>query len=421
MSPPYVSHNVLLGIAHHMREDGGALRYNDYNSLVKVDCTLYHYLNPNLWKHALKSDVDTQRVFTYLITNNNLTGLELFLDLGADPEIRLTAIEITGLLEYELDDIYWGFHPTPMHIAADSDNVPLARLLLKKGAKVQYFMENGHGKYSPLHAARSAEMVQLLLDHNANPELIDDSGERPLHRFAFRGFVAAMKAILHHGAEVNGLDNCSALYLAVLGNNLAAIELLVQHHAVVNGSNPNGETALHAAAKEGNLDVVKLLVSQWPEGVKQADVCLNTPLHDAAMMGYTEVVKFLVELWPQGISARDSQLNTPLHKAARKGKTDVVKFLVEQWPEGMRERNHQSKTPLHLAVYPPALVLSPGMTTEVVKILVERWPEGMKEIDSSGNTPLGLAMMGGDVMADVVQLLWEREWAYFYVHGSVAL
>jgi ankyrin repeat protein len=119
-----------------------------------------------------------------------------FLELGADVEARLPAFyfENDGQLE-----------PTPLLIAAYLDNIPLAHLLLEKGAKVEYFDRDGNGESSPMHAARSAEMVQLFLDHNADPNFRDMLDIWPLYWYAFRNDIAAMRAILQHGAQVNSI------------------------------------------------------------------------------------------------------------------------------------------------------------------------------------------------------------------------
>jgi ankyrin repeat protein len=74
---------------------------------------------------------------------------------------------------------------TPLRLAVDLNDVPLARHLLEKGAKVQY-REGTRGQFSPMHAAQSAEMVQLLLDHNADPELVDDINRRSLQWYVSR-------------------------------------------------------------------------------------------------------------------------------------------------------------------------------------------------------------------------------------------
>jgi ankyrin repeat protein len=262
----------------------------------------------------------------HLFRTNNLAGLELFLELGADVEFRLPAFQINGLID---GDRFDELETTPLLLAADWDNVPFARLLLENGASVQYFDRSNRGKFGPMHAARSAVMVQLLLDHNADPNLSDHICRRPLHWYAIRGNIAAMRTILQHGAEVNEREPFETPLHEAARRNLAAVELLVDHGA----------------------------------DVKETDFNTNTPLHLAAKAGKLDVVKFLVERWPAGIRWRDNYwLNTPLHLAVTAGKIDVVTFLVEQWPEATREKNRVGATPLHLAY-----------ELKMVRFLVEFW------------------------------------------------
>jgi ankyrin repeat protein len=94
-----------------------------------------------------------------------------------------------------------------------------------------------------MHAARSAEMVQLLLNHNANPNLDDDHERRPLHWYAIRNDIAAMRAILQHGAEVDSVgpfyDPMLPIHKAAQ-RNLDTMELLVEHGADM-GMRPSTE------------------------------------------------------------------------------------------------------------------------------------------------------------------------------------
>jgi ankyrin repeat protein len=273
MPLPNLPLELLLMIAHHIRDDDGELRYDDFNSFLQVNRALYACLNRILWEKARMHEVQTRRAFAHLIKTNNLAGLEFFLELGADVEVRLPNFHFTanGRL------ILWVPEATPLLIAAALDNVPLARLLLKQGAKVQYFDQWG-GTFSPMHAARSPEMVLLLLDHNADPDFRDNRLFTPLYRYVERGFIAAMRAVLQHGAEVNGREPF--------------------------------EIPLHYAAQR-NFDAVQLLL-EYGADVELRDYDLNTPLHAAAEAGKTDVVRLLMERWPQGKEARNRNGKTPL-------------------------------------------------------------------------------------------------------------
>jgi ankyrin repeat protein len=78
----------------------------------------------------------------------------------------------------------------------------MARLFLEKGAKIQYSRDD-ELCFHAIHVAQSAEMVQLPLDHGANPELPDCGRERPLHWYAHRNNVAAMGVVLQNCADVD--------------------------------------------------------------------------------------------------------------------------------------------------------------------------------------------------------------------------
>jgi ankyrin repeat protein len=46
-------------------------------------------------------------------------------------------------------------------------------------------------------------MVQLLLDHHADPEQLLGNFDRPLHLYAERGDIEVLKIVLLHGVEVD--------------------------------------------------------------------------------------------------------------------------------------------------------------------------------------------------------------------------
>jgi ankyrin repeat protein len=85
---------------------------------------------------------------------------------------------------------------TALMVATYSDNLPLARLLLEKGAEVQYTgCWFANEIWSPIHLARSAEMAQLLLDHSADPNWLDGLSRQPLHWYAIQNDIAVIESV----------------------------------------------------------------------------------------------------------------------------------------------------------------------------------------------------------------------------------
>jgi ankyrin repeat protein len=382
-------------IAHLLTDDEGRLCFADFNSYLKVNRALYACLNHTLWQAAVGFWRVTNRVFTHLIRTNDLTRLEFFLGLGADIETSLSQF-----VHGDDESFDWGSETTtPLKAAVQFDNVPIARLLLEHCADLVQCDEHGEPSYSVIHAARSAEMVQLLLDHHADPE--QHVGEfRPLHFYAKRDNIEAMQAVLRNGVEVDpgGLFSYTPLHYAAK-RSIDTVKLLLKHGADVKKRDPLGETPLHLAAEAGKTDIVRILMESWPDGTSEkASNSGYTPLHAAADGGHTDTVRLLLEFRPGGMSEENYFANTPLHCAALFGRAEVVGLLVERFPEGVRRKNRWGYTPLHLA--------AEGGHADVVSLLVEVWPEGMREKDESGNTPLHLSVRGERV--DVVRLLVEN-------------
>jgi ankyrin repeat protein len=316
MPPPALALELLLMIAHQLRDDNGHLRYGDFNSFLQVNRVLHSALNRTLWKEAAEHEVGTQRVFTHLLTTgNNPAGLSFFLELGANTEASLP-IDFKTFIFRDTEK-HFQSRPTPLMVAVLWNKVPLARILLANGAKAEHFYENGLSKMSPIHVAQSAEMVQLLLTHNVNPNLEEDSIRRPIHWCAMRNNIAAMRELLRHGAEVNPGGWFATPVHDAAKMSLEAVECLVEHGADVRVVNRWGVTSLHTAVEAGKLDVVKFLVEHWPEGVREKDCLSRTPLHYAVTRGYKDMAKFLEEQCPEVLGWKDCDGNTPYNALFR--------------------------------------------------------------------------------------------------------
>ncbi|KAA8904891.1 hypothetical protein FN846DRAFT_951826 [Sphaerosporella brunnea] len=162
MSPPQIPLEILLMIAHLLTDHEGWLCFADFNSFLKVNRALYACPNRPLWQEAVDCGYMEDYVFGHLIHTNNLAGLKFFLELGADVEALLQGEFKNGRFDRYSND--WDTYGTPLKAAVDLDNIPIARLLLAYGADVVLYDERDRPGYNVIRSARSAEMVQLLLD-----------------------------------------------------------------------------------------------------------------------------------------------------------------------------------------------------------------------------------------------------------------
>jgi ankyrin len=382
MAPPYLPLDVLLMIADEMIDEDGALCFSDLNSFVQVNRTLYHCLNSLLWQEAVSSPTTAERVLTHVLKTRNLRRLQDFLELGGDVETPLPDFDPhRAVLEEE-----WFPGPPALLVAAEMDCVPIAELLLEYGATFEY--SRSFLPFSALLAAKSPEMVELLLDFGADLQRRDGWRHTPLHFAAQSERLEVVRLMLDLwplGVRAENRDCATPLHLAAASGSLEVVRLFVDRSPMgLWAGNLKLDTPLHVAARAGRPEVVKLLLERWPEGVSSKNEKWHTPLHLAAASGDIEAVKILVQRWRPGLMARDKAGCTPLHLAASMGSTtEVVRFLVEAWPGSMMAKNLDLETPLHCAVQ--------AGQRDVMGLLLELWPEGLREKTARGNTPLHLA------------------------------
>ena len=127
----------------------------------------------------------------------------------------------------------------PLGVAAIQNDLALMRVLIEAGADVNTADQYGHTALSYAAAYGSTEMVNTLLDHNANPN----------------GTAASKKH-----------STIPPLLAATLAEKINMIDLLVDRGADINkASHSNKLTPLHAAYKTRNLLLIKKLYSKGAE------------------------------------------------------------------------------------------------------------------------------------------------------------
>lgn len=167
--------------------------------------------------------------------------------------------------------------------------------------------------------------------------------------------------------------------------------------------------AIHAAARGGNLEILKELLGDSSDVLVYRDAQRSTVLHAAAGRGQAEVVEDLVAAFDI-ITSTDSQGNTALHVAAYRGHLAVVERLITSSPSSVTITNNVGDTFLHTAVA--------GFRTSGFRRL-DRQIELMKQLlcgnivnmemvvnirNNDGRTALHMAVIG-NIHSNLVELL----------------
>ncbi|CAG8435088.1 2929_t:CDS:1 [Ambispora gerdemannii] len=115
-----------------------------------------------------------------------------------------------------------------------------------------------------------------------------------------------------------------------------------------------GQTNLHIACQQNNLEAVKDLIDRGAD-INAQDNSDWTPLHEAAYAGHIEIVDYLLENGAR-VNAVDQEGDTPLHDACYQEHSKVVKLLLEYGAD-IEKRNDKNKKPDELTSIKEILIL----------------------------------------------------------------
>ena len=174
-------------------------------------------------------------------------------------------------------------------------------------------------------------------------------------------------------------DSDTLLHRAILGQaDLDYIKILLQF-ADVNQTGNHAETALHLAAKQGNIELVKMLLD-YQADVQAKNLKGQTPLHHAAFQGKFENIQALLTN-KANTEAKDTQGQRPLHHAAFWGRSEALQVLLFN-KAAIEAKDNLDRTPLHLAALR-------GQVAAVQLLINHQAPTWV--IDYKGRTPYDLA------------------------------
>ncbi|XP_046570765.1 ankyrin repeat domain-containing protein 50-like, partial [Haliotis rubra] len=194
------------------------------------------------------------------------------------------------------------------------------------------------------------DVVELLVDKEASVSLVDETGDNVLHCACRGGDVEVVKYILSKNRvdiDRRGSKKMTPIMVARHCGHKEVVELLVSKTADGSLKYYNHKTMLHSACWEGNMEVVKYVLSQNIVDINSRR-WKKTPVMVAADRGHTELVEVLVENGAKLSLVCDDGSNI-LHLACKGGHLEMVKYVLSLNAVDINSRGWKKKTSVMIA------------------------------------------------------------------------
>lgn len=162
---------------------------------------------------------------------------------------------------------------TPLMSAVVLGNIKLVKLLVSRGAWVNFMNSDASSALLLASGNGNSEIVKYLLAHRAYVDNRNNEDVTPLIAASLGGHVEVVKTLIKAKANLNHVhkDGDSALMGAIANSQLEVAKLLIQSGADINIQNKFGVTALLIAVAEENEEIVSILLNKKADITKRTD------------------------------------------------------------------------------------------------------------------------------------------------------
>ncbi len=220
-----------------------------------------------------------------------------------------------------------------------SNDTEAARLLLHAGADPRRYLDDDRNPVPAIWAAAkagcSSELVELLLDHGADPDLAGPDG-RTAYRLAIAaGRTDLIEQLRRHGATEDATDTELFVAACTRGDHADVQRQIHDDPTLLDRLNTDERAALVRVAEIGNTAAVTLMLDLGFPFETRGDHGA-TALHAAAHSGSADTVQLLLDRGAD-LEARDTTWNsTPLVWAAIGSGERPPSAARANWPETVR-------------------------------------------------------------------------------------
>ena len=250
----------------------------------------------------------------------------------------------------------------------------------------------------PFHSAAQIEAIKhLITKHNIEIAVCVHQSNTSLSLAALIGHPHVVKVILEVFNCSPVIEGQTLLHLACQTGNIDLIKMLITEcHFDTAAKDDNGQTPLHIAARFGQVDTVRHLITEYKVETS-TDYHNYSPLCLAAQNGQIHVVKVLIEEFRATGSVAINEVafngQSLLHHACQHSSEELIDMLVTEYHFNPCAKDKDGRTPLHIAATFGSI--------EVVTHLIVKYKVKTKVCDVYNCTPLCLALL-----SDQIHVAW---------------
>ena len=224
---------------------------------------------------------------TTIITNATATAAA-----GANPARTPRRKVLAGLAAALVSPWAWAGAYEDFFSAIQRDDGNAITALLRRGFDPN--TRDAKGQAGLLIALQNDSLkafTALLAARNIKVEVRNAQDESPLMLAAIKGHIDIVRALMARDADVNKTGWAPLHYAASAGSaqHTQIIALLIENHAYIDATSPNGTTPLMMAAQYGSLASVQLLLDEGADptlknqlGLTAADFAMRVNRTDSA-------------------------------------------------------------------------------------------------------------------------------------------
>lgn len=299
--------------------DKGKIDINNINIIYLIGANLK---NKKLINRVLSMMHEKQNINHFLIASasgGNMNGMKAALSFGADiyaekglavaRAIRSGNYRTTKYLIEKMDNI--SEKGSFLHIAAESKNLKIVKLLIKKGIDIHI---NDDDAFIEACRRSCKNIIKYLLNKGAN---INAQEGRALIHACTMGEFDIVRLLVKNGADVN-VKNGTPLIAASIYFDI--VKYLVEKGANVCAQN---SMALINSVRKGNLKTIKYLIDKGADPFAHGQKAFV----NACVSNDINIVKYFIELGIDISYNNNEALTAALREAASK---DVLMLLLER-------------------------------------------------------------------------------------------